>query len=153
MHTVCHRYQLTWHSPPALPFFDKGFQWQTSCSGNGAICIAGLNCSVHLHSRPVWSCQVLLEALKHSTVIRNWLWKLILHKCMLPVTNSRGWSRGWPIVISLSHQSPSSHLVLLSHFPKNPFISALPQLRACFCCSVPPVLSGGCCQVVSVCFL
>lgn len=51
----------------------------------------------------------------------NWLWKLIL--CVFPVTKAGGWSEEGPIVISFSLRSPSSDSVLLSVFPKNPFIS------------------------------
>lgn len=125
MRAVCHRDQLTSLSPFSL--FEMGFKWRTSFHECRVICIVGLNCSVHVHSRPVCSCWVLLEALNLAAVMKmsfeNWLWKLIL--CVFPVTKAGGWSEERPVVISFSLRSPSSDSVLLSVFPKNPFISTL----------------------------
>lgn len=140
--------------PPSLSLFEMGFKWQTSFSEYGVICIVGLNRSMHVHSRPVCSCWVLLEALNfcgYEDVLWKLTVKLILCVCMFPVTKAGGWSGGWPIVISFSLRSPSSDSVLLSLFPKNTFISTA-------CLNWEPVSAAHfllfCLEaVVNVCFL
>lgn len=114
-------------SPHSLSLFDMGFKWQTSFSEYGIICIVGLNCSMPCTQQTSTLLLSLAWGFKLSMVMKmffeNWLWKLILHVCMFPVTKARGWNGGWPIVISSSLRSPSSDSVLLSLFPKDPFIS------------------------------
>lgn len=107
-----------------LSLSDMGFRWGPGCSECGVECVAGLNRSACVHSRVVLSCWVLLGAF-----ILLWLWRCSvkidcgnqLYAWVCSLLPSQG--LGEESVISFPHRSPISNSVLLSLFPKSPFIS------------------------------
>lgn len=119
MRAVSHGDQLTSLCPFSL--FEMGFKWQSSFPECGVICTGGINCSVHVHSRPVCSCWVLLEAFN---LLQLWRCSLKIDCGNEFYVYSLSEKPGAGVAISFSLRSSSSDSVLLSLFPKNPSISA-----------------------------